>query len=136
MTTAVSKGLGIPAVHATFKAYDADLGTKQFCIAKITSSGIVDWATAATDTGVIGVIDNDPYAATGADVDVIVGGEAKLKIGGTVAAGAFLVADSSGYGVAITLGTTTNNYVVGRALEDGEANDIIRVLVIPFAAQV
>ena len=130
MTTTVSKGVGLPALNATFKAYDTGLATAQFCLVKLTSQGIVDVAAAATDA-VVGVVDNVPYAAVGSDVTVIMLGEAKVKIGGAVAVGNRLAADASGYGVALTPGNTTVNYSVGFALEDGETNDIIRICVLP-----
>lgn len=130
MTTAVSKGLGIPSQSGTFKAYDDDLVDKQFRFAKLTSTGIVDFAVAATDK-ILGVINNHPNAATGADVEVIVGGEAKIKLAGTVSAGDRLTSDAAGEAVAMTPGNTTVNYSGGIALEDGEDDDIIRMLVTP-----
>jgi hypothetical protein len=135
MTTAVSKGTGLPSFSGSFKAYDAGLDTMQFHAAYLTSSGIVDWSTAATTLS-IGIINNKPYAAVGAVVEVIMMGEAKAKLGGTVAAGQFLAPNNEGELVAIVVGTTTSNIAVARALEDGQDHDIIRVFVLPGFFQV
>jgi hypothetical protein len=121
-------GYGIPSVSGTFKAYDADLATKQFHAVKFASNRIVDFSTAATDLS-IGIINNVPAAAVGADVEVIVSGESKAKAGGSISAGQFLVPNSEGELVAVPLGTATTNVAVARALEDADDHDIFRVLV-------
>ncbi len=130
----MGKGFGIPALKGTFKAYDADLATKQFHIVKMSGIGIVDFATAATDLS-IGVQQNKPEAA-GWPTEVILAGETKLKAGGSITAGQFIVPNSAGEAVAITLGTTTTNVAVGRALEDASDHDIFRALVLPQFVQV
>lgn len=130
----MGKGFGIPATKGTFKAIDADLAGKQFHILKITSTGIVDFATAASNL-VIGVQQNKPEAA-GWPVEVVVHGETKLKAGGSITAGQYLVANSDGEAVAVTLGTTTTNVAIGRALEDADDHDIFRALVDPQFIQV
>ena len=136
MTTAVSKGTGLPSFRGSFKTYDDDLITKQFHAAKLTSTGIVDFCTAATDL-VIGIIDNVPYEGTGYPVDVIMLGEAKAHIGsGGCAVGQFLVSDGTGNLVAAAIGTTTSYVAVGQALEDAEENDYARVFVHPCFMQV
>jgi hypothetical protein len=129
-------GYGIPTLSGTFKAYDADLVDKQFRVVDLAALGIVDFCTAATDLA-LGVINNVPAAKAGADVEVIVLGEAKAKVGsGGVTAGQFVVPDANGDIVAATLGTTTTNVAIGRALESGDQYDIIRILVLPCFIQV
>lgn len=130
----MGKGFGIPALKGTFKAYDADLATKQFHILKMAGVGIVDFSTAATALS-IGVQQNKPEAA-GWPVEVVLAGETKLKAGGSISAGQFLVPNSDGEAVAVTLGTTTTNVAVGRALEDADDHDIFRALVCPQFIQV
>jgi|PlaIllAssembly_1097288.scaffolds.fasta_scaffold259460_2 hypothetical protein len=130
----MGKGYGIPTFKGTFKAIDADLATKQFHIVKITSTGIVDFATAATDLS-IGVQQNKPEAA-GWPVEVVVAGETKLKAGGSITAGQFLVPNSDGEAVAVTLGVTNTRVAVARALEDADDHDIFRAYVLPQFVQV
>jgi hypothetical protein len=135
----MSMGYGIPNMSGTFKSTTADMSAYQFHIAKFSATRTVTVAAAATDL-VIGIINNKPYADTatrgGYDVKVIMSGEAKMVAGGSISAGAFVVADASGHGVSATLGTTTTNVAVGRALEDADANDVIRVMVAPQFIQV
>jgi hypothetical protein len=141
---AISVGAGIPSLKGTFRAYDTDLVNKQFRAAKLVATSatlsladkIVDFATAATDK-LIGIIDNVPAAVEGADVEVIVLGEAKAKAGsGGWAAGDILVADANGDLVVATPANTTNNYSIGRALEAAAQYDIKRILVLPGIVQV
>jgi len=129
------KGYGIPNLNGSFKTYDADLATKQFHIMKLVATGTIDFCTAATDLA-IGVLNSKPYAAAAKDAEVIVAGECKVKAGGTISAGQFIVADASGQAVAVTLGTTTTNVAVGRALEDAVSGDIFRALILPGFIQV
>jgi len=104
-----------------FKA-GADLSAKQFFIVKFTAANTVGLASAATDV-LLGTLRNKPEQNETAEVHLIgAGGTAKVKLGGSVTAGNFLTADSAGKAVATT---TTGNYVLGRALEDGDADDII-----------
>jgi membrane-bound inhibitor of C-type lysozyme len=128
-------GYGIPLLNGTFKATDADLTNKQFRCVKMSANRTVDFSTAATDL-TIGIINNVPYAAAGADVEVVMLGECKAKSGGSISAGQFVVPNSDGDVVAVTLGTGTTNVAVGRALEDADSGDIIRVMVNPGFIQV
>jgi len=129
-------GYGIPSLSGTFKAYDADLADKQFRVVDLAALGIVDFTTAATDLA-LGVINNVPYAAAGADVEVVLLGECKAKCGsGGVTAGKFVVSDANGDIVDATLGTSTTQVAVGRALESGDQYDIVRIFVNPCFIQV
>ena len=64
---------------------------------------------------------------SGNPVTVQFGGIAKVKLGGTVAAGGAVASGASGVGVAAAV----NDYVFGQALEGGVSGDVISVAVIP-----
>lgn len=103
-----------------------DYSEKQYFIAWV-ANGIATLADDADVPGenIMGAIMNKPQAATGANVEVAMphgGGTAKVKCGGTIAAGDQLTCDSAGKAVATT---TSDDYVFGLALEDGDANDVI-----------
>jgi hypothetical protein len=120
-------GFGIPQQVGSFTSYAA-LATL-FKVVKFTSARTVTTAAAATDK-VLGVLQSAATAA-GQAVEVCVGGESEVIAGGSISYGDFLVADSNGDVVAITPGTTTINYAIGRALEDADDNDIFRALIFP-----
>jgi hypothetical protein len=119
----------------TFKAYDADLVDKQFRAVKLVDDWTVDFCTAAADLS-IGMLNNAPKAVAGAACEVVMIGPCKAKLGGTVAQGQFLVPDSNGDLVAVSLGTTTTNVAVARAMEDGADDDVKQVWVNPGFVQV
>ena len=107
---------------------ESNLAAQEYTFVKFstTTDGVVEQATDATAPV---YILNEGYDGTsGARTgSVIMGGQAKLKVGGTVAAGDFLTADGSGLGVA----TTTANAKYGAtALEAGVANDVVMVQVV------
>lgn len=86
-------------------------------------------ATAATAAaiGVSGPLD----ATKGEMCDVTMSGMARLKLGGTVTAGAPLMADAAGAGIAAVAAAGTTRRVVAFALEPGVSGDIIAVHVAP-----
>lgn len=74
---------------------------------------------------------DDGYAAI-AGLNLVVytvGDEAMLELGGTVAAGDQLTADSSGMGIATT---SSGDHVVGEAMMSGVSGDLIKVQVRPY----
>ena len=110
----------------TFKSA-ADLSTKQFYIVKVTAADTVGLASAATDKA-IGVIENKPAAATGANVTVALrsgGGTFKVILGDTASAGAYLTSNGDGKAIATT---TSGNVILGQLLQDGVLNDIVEVM--------
>lgn len=113
----------------------SDLAAYQFHIVKFSSDRTVTVAAAATDL-VIGILQNGDADSDGAPATVRTGGLSKLKAGGSISAGQYVVADGSGHGVAVTLGTTTTNVAIGRAIEDASSGDIFTVLVMPQFIQV
>ncbi len=96
------------------------------CVKKGANDQTVAIASAATDK-IIGVGQN-VVAAIGSEFELsevaINGGGAKIKLGGTVAVGDLVTSDASGFGVATT---TANDRVVGVAMEDGVAGDVIGI---------
>ena len=99
----------------------ADLSAKQFFIAKVDTSGNADLAALATNA-LIGVIQNKPQSGEGALIRF--GGTSKVKLGGTVTAGAWCTSDTAGKGVATT---TDKDTVIGRFLEAGVSGDVVEV---------
>jgi Uncharacterized conserved protein (DUF2190) len=97
-------------------------------LVKFSADGIVVQATAATDN-VIGVCVQPGGAASGAPCDVQLTGIADVKMGGVVARGAPVTADSSGYGVAPAPGAGVNNRVLGFAMATTASGDIAEVLI-------
>jgi hypothetical protein len=123
-------------MKGSFKATDADLNGKQFYAVYISATAmVVDFSTAATSLS-IGILNNNPKAAAGAVCEVVMWGFCKAKLGGSVTAGQWLVPTSDGSLVAVSLGTTTANVAVCRALISGSTNDIIPVFVCPHYIQV
>lgn len=100
----------------------ADLSAKQFHFVKPNSSGQAVAAN-ATDITQVGVLQNDP--TSGQTGTVRVAGVSKVKIAGTVAAGAEVTSDANGAGVA----AATTKLVLGVALTGGVTGDVISVLV-------
>lgn len=110
------------------RGYGAAAAIVEGQLVKFASDTTVTPCTAATDIA-CGVALK--AAASGADVDVVMGSQFRVKAGGTLTRGAEVVSDASGYGVAATLGNTTVNYSVGRALEGGNSGEYVAVQVMP-----
>ncbi len=100
----------------------ADLSAKAGYIAKIDTSGNLDLAAAATNK-IVGVIESND-GGSGATAVYQFLGTVKVKLGGTVAIGDWVTADSAGKGVATT---TDKDVAIGRALEAGVSGDMIEV---------
>lgn len=100
---------------------DADLSTKQYYVAKLTSTGVV---LAAAITNVVhGVIQNKPVS--GAPVSLRVAGVSKVKSGGTVTKGSpvYLKADGT-----VEAAATSTARLIGTALSSGASGDVVPVL--------
>ncbi|MEM4409112.1 MAG: DUF2190 family protein, partial [Candidatus Caldarchaeum sp.] len=105
-----------------------------YTIAKFGSDdSTVAVASASTDT-LIGVIQHTTSAA-GEAVRVMLSGITRLKLGGTVARGAFVTSDSNGMGVTASPGSGVNATVIGIALASGVSGDIIPLLLAPGRIQ-
>lgn len=103
----------------------ADLSNNIYNLVKLgtTEDTIV---LAGSDDRVIGVLDNKPKSDEQASV--IISGTAKVKAGGTIAYGDYVVSNASGQAIK----RTTESNVVGIALEAGASGDIIEILLMPL----
>lgn len=91
------------------------------------SDSYVQKAAAASDK-LVGIAQNDTTTAGDVAEIAVAGGGGKAKLGGTVSFGDLLTADTNGKLVA----TTSNaEKVIAQAMQDGVANDLIAVLIIP-----
>lgn len=104
---------------------NADLSASQFLLLKTVDGGTDAYVDLQTSAGarVEGVLLNKPTAGQAATVQVH--GIVKVVAGGTFAAGARLAANGSAKAV-VSNGTTDKEF--GTALEDGVANQLVRVL--------
>jgi len=104
----------------------ADYSAKQYYIVKQSADATATLASAATDW-LLGVIMNTPKS--GENVEVFGrqgGGTGKVILGtGGATRGSFLTADSAGKAV---MTTTVGNEVLGRAIQAGDAGDIIEFI--------
>jgi hypothetical protein len=89
-------------------------------------------AAAATDK-LIGVSEHD--AATGTGARMQVGGRAKLKAGGTIAAGDLLTSNASGQAITAAPATGVNNRIIGYALEAAVSGDFFSGMIFPSEKQ-
>lgn len=89
-------------------------------------------AAAATDK-LIGV--SEHAADDGTGVRLQVGGRAKLKAGGTIAAGDLLTSDASGQAVAAAPATGVNNRIIGYALDAAVSGDFFSGMIFPGSVQ-
>jgi len=118
------------ALNGLTKAYDAGAAITAHSIVKFGSSDYaVVLGAAATDL-LIGVT-TEIAAASGERVDVIHGGIADVKLGGTVARGEPVTSDDEGLGVKAAPTAAAANRIVGYALISGDSGDIIPVLLAP-----
>lgn len=108
---------------------DTNLANKEyhFVAFDATDENVVNLLEAATSMPLV-LLDSADGSTTAARGSIALGGVTKLKIGGTVAAGASLTATTAGVAIA----TTTDGDRAGAiALEGGVTGDIIEVLVAP-----
>jgi hypothetical protein len=123
-------GSGIPRMPGSFAAA-ADYATtdNRHKAVYLSDDFEITVASAATDP-VIGILENKPDEGEAAEVTMF--GETEGKAADAITAGNFLVADSAGDLVPITVTDEgTVNYYVGRALQDAVDNDIFKLLVCP-----
>lgn len=106
------------------KSYIADTVVGPYLICKnVTAAGHAALATAATDS-LIGPTDELGAPKIGDNLDIVMGGIALVKLGGTVAGGDPITSNASGQGIKAA---TAGNVYIGFAFEGGVAGDIIGV---------
>lgn len=103
-------------------ASDMSAATNQYCLVEMDSSGNVHLAGAATDKAV-GVLQNLPERGEQAEVMVL--GISKVRAGATdLAVDALIGVDSTARAAALTPGTSTAAFVIGRVIHvDASDND-------------
>jgi hypothetical protein len=99
-------------------------------LVKFSADDTVVQASAATDN-IIGVCVQPNGAGSGDRVDVQLTGIAKVKMGGTVARGAPVTADSNAKGVAPAPAAGVNNRIAGFAMRTAADGDLADVLLVP-----
>jgi hypothetical protein len=110
------------------KTYNAEAIINPYTIVKFGANDFgVTPAVASTDQ-MVGISTN-LTVASGARVDVYHEDIAYLKLGGTVARGAYVTSDANGNGVAAAPGVGVNANVIGIARQSGVVGDVIEVLV-------
>ncbi len=103
-------------------------------IVKISASQTVNVATAATDK-LLGVTVNDNKDTSQA-VPIAVAGIVKVYMNDTCAAGAFITADASGFGVPVSV-NTAGVYAIGQVLQTVSATGTLAdVLIQPMQLQI
>lgn len=107
--------------HSVTLEAAADLSTKQFLAIAVDSNGKA--AVCDATSFAAGILQNAPAAGRAATVTY--SGVSKAKLGGTVAAGARVTANSSGQIIA----ATTGDSILGIALIGGVSGDVGSVLI-------
>lgn len=105
----------------------------QNLIAKYSGTSVV-LATAGADLS-IGVLDTPNGVVNGERCDVVLAGLTKVRLGGTVAAGAKVMPDASGRAITAAASAGVNVSVVGVVQQSGVIDDIVEMLVAPSVFQ-
>lgn len=113
----------IPTFVRSFEASAAITGNRIVKFSDVAASSKVALAAAATDPA-IGVSDS-MGAALGEMCDVHMAGLVSVILGGTVTAGAPLMADANGAAIAAVATASTTRRVIGFATQPGVSGDII-----------
>lgn len=104
-----------------------DLSSSQYRVIDVNASGLAA-VVAAAGAKNVGILQNKPNAA-GRAAAVAVNGVSKIVFGGTVAAGAEVVSDATGAGIAQSAAA---QFVIGTAVRGGSAGQIGEVLIKPY----
>lgn len=118
-----------PSLIKSYEATAAVAGFRIVAFSEVAASSKV--AQAATSTAPAIGVSGPLGAALGEMCDTVLDGQADLDLGGTVTAGAPIMSDASGKGIAAVAAAATTRRVVGFALEPGVAGDRIKVRVSP-----
>ena len=101
-----------------------DLSSSQYRVVDINASGSAALVSTAGGKNV-GILQNKPTAA-GRAAAVAISGVSRIVLGGTVAAGAEVISDVNGAGIAQS---SAGQFVIGTALRGGSAGQIGEVLI-------
>ncbi|NTT88497.1 capsid cement protein [Tabrizicola fusiformis] len=119
-------------IPAFIKAYEASaiIAPRRIVVFSDTAASDKVAMAAAATTPAIGV--SGPMgAALGEQCDTVLIGIASLELGGTVTAGAPIMADANGKGIAAAAASATTRRVIGFAMAPGVSGDFIDVMVQP-----
>lgn len=116
------------------KSYKAEAAIAAYRIVKLGANDDQVLQASAVGDALIG-LSNEVAAAINERQDVIQSGIGEVTCGGAVTRGDFLTSDANGKAVAAAPAAGVNNNVIGRALQSGVAEDVIRVLVAPGRIQ-
>ena len=115
----------------SFEAY-GDLSTRQFCIMAKNSTARQVFTANSVDDIIVGVLQNKP-AAIGRTATVRIGGIAKVKAGGTIAAGDRVGTDANGRAIKLIYSNGALASQLGIAMTAATAaNELVEVLVMPI----
>lgn len=114
------------------KGYKTGAAVGAYRFVKFSAADTVVQAAASTDL-IIGA--SDLAGASGDTIDVAFDGIHKLILGGTVARGKKLTADSDGKAVEAAPSTGVNAQTGALALQSGVSGDIIDALIVPGSVQ-
>ena len=118
------------SANAEFRSFKAAVDIPANSIVKFTANdGEVTLATAATDK-LAGVTDNVDVKA-GQMVDVALRGIHTVKAGGNISAGDPLTANGTSKAIVATFTAANMKFVIGRALAQAVANDLVLFHIAP-----
>lgn len=119
----------IPTFIRAFEASAAIAGRRIVAFSDAAASSKI--AQAATATAPALGVSEAMGAEAGGMYDVVLAGMAAVDLGGTVTAGAPLMADAEGKAIAASAAAATTRRVVGFAIQPGVAGDIIDIWLAP-----
>ncbi|WP_288994756.1 capsid cement protein [uncultured Gemmobacter sp.] len=119
----------IPTFIRAFEASAAIAGRRIVAFSDAAASSKI--AQAATATAPALGVSEAMGAEAGGMCDVVLAGMAAVDLGGTVTAGAPLMADAEGKAIAASAAAATTRRVVGFAIQPGVAGDIIDIWLAP-----
>lgn len=119
----------IPTFTKSFEASADILGNRIVAFSDVAASSKV--ATAASATAPAVGISDSMGSTTGGMCDVHLAGIYPVKLGGTVTAGAPLMADATGAAIAASATAAATRRVIGFAIEPGVSGDIVDVWLAP-----
>lgn len=119
----------IPTFTRAFEASAAIGGNRIVAFSDVAASSKIALANSATAPS-FGVSDT-MGAALGDMCDVHMAGLASVVLGGTVTAGAPLMADANGAAIVATAAAASTRRVIGFAIQPGVAGDIIDAWLMP-----
>lgn len=119
----------IPTFLRAFEASAAIAGRRIVAFSDTAASSKI--AQAATATAPALGVSEAMGAEAGGMCDVVLAGMAAVDLGGTVTAGAPLMADAEGKAIAASAAAATTRRVVGFAIQPGVAGDIIDIWLAP-----